>query len=326
METLTFGSFFRALMKGTNVVSNRDMFDAIMNPIIENERIINAKGEPYYFSDPDITKLSKNGDPIPSTISDAVEDIEIREQLQESFRDVVIGELFTPTKETNTYDTIIGILNTDSSIGPTKHDELIALFDSGAYDEFLTEVYCYALQCPNKIKKPKKALFEKELQELTSTLNKFGRPEKIEPPSELDDKEEVYVNELLAAYGEDAGEEYDNIDELPQKYAKNFNRQRSDYYNAESIRLSSRDVYSSDEGNLFEEFKAETFDGIIDVVEDDYDTGFDRLKSVTKHAGNLNYSKSALPRIPNWIGPSEKKGTCHILVNDKKIKWVDEDE
>jgi hypothetical protein len=24
----------------------------------------------------------------------------------------------------------------------------------------------------------------------------------------------------------------------------------------------------------------------------------------------------------NWIGPGEKKGVCHMLVNDERMKWV----
>ena len=29
---------------------------------------------------------------------------------------------------------------------------------------------------------------------------------------------------------------------------------------------------------------------------------------------------------PPWIGPSQKQGVCHILVNEGKINWVIGDE
>lgn len=35
---------------------------------------------------------------------------------------------------------------------------------------------------------------------------------------------------------------------------------------------------------------------------------------------------SAVDNIQNLVGPKEKKGTCHLLVNDGCVRWVDEDE
>ena len=28
----------------------------------------------------------------------------------------------------------------------------------------------------------------------------------------------------------------------------------------------------------------------------------------------------------NWIGPGEKMGVCHMLVNDERLEWVESDE
>ncbi|MPN22620.1 hypothetical protein SDC9_170003 [bioreactor metagenome] len=35
---------------------------------------------------------------------------------------------------------------------------------------------------------------------------------------------------------------------------------------------------------------------------------------------------AVVDNIQNLVGPKEKKGTCHLLVNDGCIRWVDEDE
>jgi hypothetical protein len=46
------------------------------------------------------------------------------------------------------------------------------------------------------------------------------------------------------------------------------------------------------------------------------------LIEVLKQAVVAPVGKSLLSNIPNWIGNSEKKGVCHMLVNDGKIRWV----
>lgn len=53
----------------------------------------------------------------------------------------------------------------------------------------------------------------------------------------------------------------------------------------------------------------------------------DRLKAVLDRITIISLTKSALINVVGLIGNLEKKGICHILVNDEKIKsWVDIDE
>ena len=56
-----------------------------------------------------------------------------------------------------------------------------------------------------------------------------------------------------------------------------------------------------------------------------YSSGLEKIRSVMDKAVTVPLS-SLLALIPSWIGPSERKGVVHMLVNDGKIKWVDEDE
>ncbi|HBE78276.1 MAG TPA: hypothetical protein DDW65_10925 [Firmicutes bacterium] len=151
-------------------------------------------------------------------------------------------------------------------------------------------------------------------------------PDKVDPPEALDSDELIYVIELLKVYAEALG-----IDELPmdmlEKYAKynqNFERQRKDYYSAETIRRFVRDVFT--DSKQFEVLKDETYDGIIEVHEAEYPNGFGRLNAVTKHASMVTTDKSLLSSKLHCIGNSEKKGVCHILVNDGRLKWVNNDD
>ena len=150
-------------------------------------------------------------------------------------------------------------------------------------------------------------------------------PEKLLPPTEIDSIEMGYVSKLFEAYADAEKIEEMTQQELPQygKYLRNFREQREHYYNAVYVLERVRGVFSPDDGDQFEIFKKETYDGISDVYSDDYDDGFARLTAVLKQAAVINANKSLLSNIRNLIGISERKGVCHILVSEGTISsWV----
>ena len=150
-------------------------------------------------------------------------------------------------------------------------------------------------------------------------------PDKLIPPTNFESGEAIYIAELLKAYAEAEKTSSLTIDNLPLKYKKEFDRHRQDYFNAESVHRRMRETYLSEE-NDFEMLKNETYDGIIDTHSMPYSNGYERLLKVLQQAVNLQQGKSLLWQLPKWIGASEKKGVCHILVNEKEITWVVKDE
>ena len=144
----------------------------------------------------------------------------------------------------------------------------------------------------------------------------------IAPPKTIEIDELIYVTELLKAYAEVIGIEDIKVESLESypKYKQNFLRQRKDYYSAETIRRFVRDVFS--DSKQFEILKNETYDGIIEIFEDEHPNGFERLNAVMKKASDVSTDRSLLTSKLHCIGNSEKKGVCHILVNDNRIKWV----
>ena len=156
----------------------------------------------------------------------------------------------------------------------------------------------------------------------------FNLHKKIEPPSEIEPVELPYIEALLSAYAHAEKLESvtkENLPDLPMKYLKNFIEQRENYYNIDSIFHSVREVFEDGEED-FNRLKEDTYDGISDTCWEDYSDGYKRLVAVLKHATVITLSKSYLSQITNLIGNSEKKGICHLLVNDGKIKWVMEDD
>ncbi|MBD5637574.1 hypothetical protein HYI18_02945 [Clostridium botulinum] len=152
--------------------------------------------------------------------------------------------------------------------------------------------------------------------------------DKLKPPVEISPEELPYVTELFAAYAQATQTNSvtkDTLNSLPNKYNRNFIEQREHFYNADSICHSVREVFA-DGYDDFKRLKDDAYDGISDTCWDDYDNGYSRLLAVLKQASRITLTKSYLAQITNLIGNSEKKGICHMLVNDGKIQWVIDNE
>lgn len=152
-------------------------------------------------------------------------------------------------------------------------------------------------------------------------------PKELEPPQDIAPEEENYVCELLSAYAEalESGElTKADLDSLPMKYKRNFSDQRINYYSAVRIDRFIRESFEKGETQA-SKWKSETHDYIKDTLWDDYDDGYKRLLAVMKKVVDCS-TTSVVDNIQNLVGPKEKKGTCHLLVNEGRISWVDKDE
>lgn len=154
-------------------------------------------------------------------------------------------------------------------------------------------------------------------------------PIQLVPQSSIAPHELPYINALCEVYAEkiNAAVTPDNINTLSPALRRNYAEQRKAYYSAESVQRSVREVFSDGE-KQFQVLKDDAFDGISTTYYDDrHLTGYDRLQAVLDKITSTTLSKSALMNIIGLIGNLEKKGVCHILVNDDVIKsWVNIDE
>lgn len=142
-------------------------------------------------------------------------------------------------------------------------------------------------------------------------------------PTDVINPEELnYISALLEAYSDELGIQIESIESLRAHafYFNHFNRQRKDYYSIETISHFVRDTLT--DSRQFDVLKEEIYNGIIDIHEQDYDSGYKRMVADLQQAVKINTSKSMLDSKLHCIGGSERKGACHLLVNDNRIKWV----
>ena len=137
-----------------------------------------------------------------------------------------------------------------------------------------------------------------------------------------------YIKALFAAYAQATGVACvtkDNLPTLNARYRRNYSDQRENYYNAVRVERSVREIFENGDVE-FGKIKEDAYNGIIDVCWNDFDDGFKRLLAVLNQVSQITLTKSFLTQIKDLINNSEKKGICHMLVNDGKIQWVFDDD
>ncbi|WP_302653318.1 ABC-three component system protein [uncultured Clostridium sp.] len=334
MNILNFASYAKSIKKGIPKASNVEITRLLLNFIVEKNNVVNSKGGLYNINDSYSSLWWNQREDIPAPIKKAAALPEIISEATDYFEDKIINAL-SPQKDLDTYVSILELIKVDSSIAKDNKNHLISLYEANEIGQFLAQTFLYALQKDNKSSNktsnttiPTTTSITDDVNKLTELLKQYPKPVQLIPQDTLDEHEMIYITELLAAYADAEGLseiEKNNLDKYP-KYKKNFARQRKDYYAAETIRQSARDPLGLNATDEFNILKEETLDGIIDVHEDCYSSGFERLNNVMKHVTTIQLNKSWLTRLPGWISNSEKKGFCHMLVNDRQITWVDEDE
>lgn len=151
---------------------------------------------------------------------------------------------------------------------------------------------------------------------------RINLPEPLKPTDTIELKEMPYISALLEAYSDELNIKIDTTESLKahDTYFNHLNRQRKDYYSAETIRRFVRDTLT--DSKQFEVLKEEVYNGIIDTHEQEYDSGYKRLVADLQQASIINTSKCMLDSKLHCIGVGERKGACHMLVNDNRLKWV----
>ena len=167
---------------------------------------------------------------------------------------------------------------------------------------------------------------------MTDTEKEAYKRRQLQPvptPAKVENYEKAYADALMEAYGQVEGIKTFDVSMLSSHHIhqQHFSEQRSYYFAAEAVRRGTRDIYNDDDPDQFEVLKEETFEGVKEVWEETYKDGLTRLRRVMSQASNTCVDRCWLTRDTDWIGNPQKKGVCHFLVNENKLKgWVREDD
>lgn len=335
MVRLCFGTYAIAIQKVIKKLNSQtNVTELLLGLILDNVEITNQIGDPYIVTAKIANELFGFSAPVHSKIKAASSSKIIIDAAHDYFKDVVVPEII-PSLISDLMHELTELISLDDTIPPKKKKEFLALAKEERLADFLSEVFLYALKKPNKLKKDKQTpktnnripTVMKDVEALKELLNKFYRlrPTPLNPPEEIQQHELTYVTELLAAYADaekNPGLTKETLDQYP-RYKNDFSRRRKDYYAAETIQRDARDVFGATDPDQFQVLKDETYDGVVDVYYNDFPNGLARLNGVMAQASVIRVDKCLLSLLPDWIGASEKKGVCHVLVNDGKLEgWV----
>jgi len=142
----------------------------------------------------------------------------------------------------------------------------------------------------------------------------------IEIPPIEEDKKLRYVEQLVKAYNSDTTDTIEKVEQVENsKYDRHFKDSRKSFYKAEELRALTRDNLTE---QVFEDFKEDVYDGIINKSEEDFDNGYKKVKEVESEASKIIIDSNPLTET---CRPADKKGVCHHLINDEKISWIEDE-
>lgn len=74
--------------------------------------------------------------------------------------------------------------------------------------------------------------------------------------------------------------------------------------------------------NSLARFEEDIFDGVSMTCRQAYPDGLMRMRSTVQEAVRVQLSGTLLGRIAEIFRPRTKMGICHMLVNEKRMRWV----
>ena len=226
-------------------------------------------------------------------------------------------------------DAMVNLVQSCSNLPTTVRTKILKCYASNKHAEFLARTFQRALLANNKVSTPKrkKKATEKNsesLDEFDRLLNRRRKKPKTDVPKTVQPQELGYVSQLYVAYGQIAPDanitQPDDLDAINMR--EHFEFQRKTYYLAETVHQGTRDTVQPDEDDPFDTLKDEIEIGIFEAKRGKYADAVKRIDVIVGVAGSVVLSTGVDNATFQWVGPGEKKGVCHMLVNDGRLRWI----
>ena len=321
MKELVFATVLAELKTSWgDTIADPDLINLLYDSISEPAGLTNKNGEPITVNKGTASKImnrQSGGNPHRSIRSKSADDRVIA-SIEEYFKKNVVKRLLKGIED-DLIERLKTIINDDMGIAEVKKQELLANAQKNTLALFLASVYLYSLSRDNVSSgdsgaKPITAATELEV---------------IPIPTGITGVEGSYTDALLAAYGQAEGIKNFTVDMLDAypTHKENFSNQRKYYFAAEAVRRGTRDLYGAKERDQFEVLKDEMYEGVTEVWEDEAKNGLARMRKVMAQATKTSLDKCRICRDTEWVGNSQRKGVCHFLVGENRLKgWVRDDD
>lgn len=327
---LNYKSYYEAFKLGVTDNGFTDVARLLFYPIFEEKNILDENLNPYDVDNANASAWGNGYKTIPKEIQAAVGKNEMLTKIITYFDSSVVPVLSDAIAD-EMYDAMKELVE-NCDLRDSKKHQLMKYYADCKYGEFLGRVFQRALLGNNKVSSPQRKKSASDAKsESIDEFNKLIRGGMKKPttvvPDEIQPDELGYVSALYDAY-EDAHGVHINVpadlDSIGCR--EHFDRQRKNYYLAETIDRKTRDSVKKEEDGLFDTLKDEVESGIYEISQNTYSNGLEKANTVLDRAGTISLSVNTQNSFFNWIGPGEKKGVCHMLVNDERLEWVDKDE
>lgn len=303
-------------------IADPDLIELLYDAVAMPSNLSNKDGDTITVSKSQASKIMnrQKGGNVLKIIRDHSSDKVVLDSINEYFQKNVLNRLLSGGEDDLIHH-LTQTINKDNEISGKKRQEMLALAQKNTLADFLASVYIYSLS-RNNVDPNRSQLSGDELGEYKK------HPLKLLPvPEEVATFEQIYLRALLEVYGQAEKVVGFAQDMLPahSNHNQHFKEQRTYYFAAEAVRRGTRDIYS--EESQFEILKDETYEGVKEVWEESYKNGMARLRKVMSQASATRVDRCWLTRDTDWIGNPQKKGVCHFLVNECRLKgWVRDDD
>lgn len=164
----------------------------------------------------------------------------------------------------------------------------------------------------------------KLIEDIQKKVKSLPQPADVPVPKEATNDERIYIEELYQAYGDAEDIEEFSAEHITSylEYADDIEKRRIDFYAAVAIQRGVLELGNGILSDQFDVLKKETLDGVEDTAKRRQANGYERMLAVMEQAVKLPVTNYILCESPYWISSKIKKGVCHHLVNDRRLKWV----
>ena len=321
MKELVFAAVLAELKASwADTIADPDLINLLYDAVAVPVGLTNKNGEPITVAKGTASKIMKRlpgGNPNRSIRSKSADD-KVLASIEEYFKRNVVKRLLKGCED-DLIERLKAIINDDAGISKAKKQELLENAQKDKLAMFLASVYLYSLSRDNVLHDSSS----------TKPITATTELEVIPLPTGITGVEGSYTDALLAAYGQAEGIKNFTVDMLNTypTHKENFSNQRKYYFAAEAVRRGTRDLYGTKEKDQFEVLKDEMYEGVTEVWEDEAKNGLARMRKVMAQATKTSLDKCRICRDTEWVGNSQRKGVCHFLVGENRLKgWVRDDD